>query len=267
MRGSAGLIDVSTLGGLEVRGPDAAAFLERICAGPFEATPVGRIRYALMVDETGVIIDDGIAARLAPNHFYVTATTSGVDALLRRIRWWNTQWRMRVDVTGATSAFAKVNLAGPRSRAILARLCDDVDLSHDAFPFMSVRSGTVAGVPARLLRIGYVGELGYEIHVPTACGVHVWDALMASGGADGLAPFGMEAQRLLRLEKGHFIVGRDTDALTDPRTVGLADWRAAAPTASSPGARSRFASAWRRCARWSDSPATAPRPCRARDRS
>lgn len=222
VRNNAGMIDVSTLGGIEFRGPDAAAFLERVCAGRFADTPVGTIRYALMIDESGVIIDDGVAARLADQHFYVTATTSGVDAFLRRLRWWNTQWRMRVDMTAVTSAFAKVNIAGPNSRAILARVCQDLDLSGAAFPFMSVRTATIAGVPARLLRIGYVGELGYEIHVPTSCGVHLWETLSESGKPDGLKPFGMDAQRLLRLEKGHFIVGRDSDALTHPREVGLA---------------------------------------------
>src|SRR6185369_15581644 len=140
---------------------------------------------------------------------------------LRRIRWWNTQWRMRVDLTAVTSAFAKVNIAGPNSRAILARICEGVDLSGAAFPFMSVRTATVAGVAARLLRIGYVGELGYEIHVPTRCGVHLWGALSESGKSNGLKPFGMDAQRILRLEKGHFIVGRDSDALSHPREVGM----------------------------------------------
>jgi sarcosine oxidase subunit alpha len=222
VRNNAGMIDVSTLGGIEFRGPDAAAFLERVCAGPFADAPVGSIRYALMVDEAGVISDDGVAARLADQHFYVTATTSGVDAFLRRIRWWNTQWRMRVDLTAVTSAFAKVNVAGPDSRAIIARVCEGLDLSGAAFRFMNVRTATVAGVPARLLRIGYVGELGYEIHVPTSCGAHLWDALMETGKPKGLRPFGMDAQRLLRLEKGHFIVGRDSDAMTHPREVGMA---------------------------------------------
>lgn len=222
VRNNAGMLDVSTLGAIEFRGPDAAAFLERVCAGPFATTPIGAIRYALMVDETGVIIDDGVALRLTEQHFYVTATTSGVDAFLRRIRWWNAQWRMRVDITGATSAFAKINLAGPNSRAILARICEGTDLSGEVFPFMNGRTAKVAGIPARLLRIGYVGELGYEIHVPTSYGIHVWDALMESGRPEALKPFGTDAQRLLRLEKGHFIIGRDSDALTDPREIGLA---------------------------------------------
>jgi sarcosine oxidase subunit alpha len=221
VRRNAGMIDVSTLGGIEVRGPEAAVFLERVCAGRFERAPVGSIRYALMVDETGVIIDDGVAARLSSEHFYLTATTSGVDAFMRRLRWWNMQWRMRVDLTAVTTAFAKVNLAGPNSRTILARACEGIDLSPDEFPFMTARVGTVAGAPARILRIGYVGELGYEIHVPTSLGVHVWDAIMEAGKRERVQPFGMDAQRLLRLEKGHFIVGRDIDALSHPGEVGM----------------------------------------------
>ena len=148
------------------------------------------------------------------------------------------QWRMRVDLTAVTTAFAKVNLAGPNSRTILARACEGIDLSPDAFPFMTARVGSVAGAPARILRIGYVGELGYEIHVPTSLGAHVWDAIMEAGKPDRVQPFGMDAQRLLRLEKGHFIVGRDIDALSILVRWGWAPWRGEAVTLSSASGRS-----------------------------
>jgi sarcosine oxidase subunit alpha len=134
---------------------------------------------------------------------------------------WDAQWQLDVDIAHVTAAYAAVNLAGPDSRSILAQLCDDIDLGADAFPYMGVRSGRVADVPARLLRVGFVGELGYEIHVPAACGEFVWDRLMEAGRRWGLEPFGVEAQRILRLEKGHIIVGQDTDGLTYPMEIGM----------------------------------------------
>ena len=221
VRNGVGLIDVSTLGGLEVRGPDAAEFLNRLYTFAYKKQPVGRARYVLMTDRTGAIVDDGVACRLHEQHFYVTATTGGVDAVYRQMLWWNAQWRLDVDVANVTAAYAGINIAGPHARAVLAPLCD-VDLSTEAFPYMGVRTGAVAGVPARLLRVGFVGELGYEIHVPAGCGEAVWDALMAAGADHGIRPFGVEAQRLLRLEKGHIIVGQDSDGLTHPYEADMA---------------------------------------------
>jgi len=211
-----GIIDVSTLGGLDVRGPDAAEFLNRMYTFTYAKLPVGRSRYVLMTDQSGAIVDDGVACRFHDEHFYVTATTSGVDAVYRTMLFWNAQWRLTVDVANITAAFAGVNIAGPRSRTVLQQLCADVDLSPQAFPYLGVRMGTVAGVSCRLLRVGFVGELGYEIHMPAHCGEHVWDALMEAGKAQGIRPFGVEAQRVLRLEKGHIIIGQDTDGLTHP---------------------------------------------------
>jgi sarcosine oxidase, subunit alpha len=217
VREGVGLIDVSTLGKLEIRGPDAALFMERIYTGRFERQPTGRARYVLALDETGAIVDDGIACRLGERHFYVTATTGAVDQLHRQMLWWNAQWRLSVDITQVTAAWAAVNIAGPDSRRVLAGLAE-LDLSPEAFPYMGVREGRVAGIPARLLRVGFVGELGYEIHVPAGMGEALWDALTAAGE---VRPFGVEAQRLLRLEKGHIIVGQDTDGLTHPLEAGM----------------------------------------------
>jgi len=216
VRNNVGIIDVSTLGGLDVRGPDAAEFLNRLYTFSYAKQPVGRSRYVLMCDQSGAIIDDGVACRFHDEHFYVTATTSGVDAVYRLMLQWNAQWRLDVDVANVTAAYAGVNIAGPRSREVLARICHDIDLSADAFPYMGVRMGSVAGIPARLLRVGFVGELGYEIHVPASHGEALWDALMAAGGTAGIRPFGVEAQRVLRLEKGHIIISQDTDGLTHP---------------------------------------------------
>lgn len=223
VRNAAGLIDVSTLGGLDIRGPDAAAFIDRMYTWAYEKQPVGRARYTLMTDIAGVVIDDGVACRLAPNHYYVTATTSAVDQVYRAMTWFNVQWKMDVDVANVTAAYSAVNLAGPKARDIVQSLASDIDFSKEAFPYMGVRTGTLAGIPVRVLRVGFVGEAGYEIHCPAGFGEALWDILMAAGKPHGLKPFGVEAQRILRLEKGHIIVGQDTDGLTNPIEAGM-DW-------------------------------------------
>jgi sarcosine oxidase subunit alpha len=216
-----GLIDVSTLGGLDVRGPDAGEFLNRIYTYGFAKQPVGKARYVVMCNEQGTVIDDGVACRFHDLHYYVTATTSGVDSVYRNMLRWNAQWRLDIDIANVTAALAGVNIAGPRSREVLEKICDDVDLSAAAFPYMAVRHGKVAGIPARLIRVGFVGELGYEIHVPASYGEHLWDALMAAGKDAGIKPFGVETQRLLRLQKGHIIIGQDTDSMSHPHEVQL----------------------------------------------
>ena len=221
VREKVGLIDVSTLGGLDVRGPDAAELLERVYTFGFAKLPVGRTRYALMTNEQGVVIDDGVCARLGEQHFYVTATTSGVDRIYQQMLKWNAQWRLDVDITNVTAALAAVNLAGPLSRQVLAKVCEDVDLSAEAFPYLGVRQGEVAGISARILRVGFVGELGYEVHVPARHAERLWDALMQAGTDLGIRPFGVETQRLLRLEKGHVIISQDTDGMTHPAEIDM----------------------------------------------
>ena len=221
VREKVGLIDVSTLGGLDVRGPDAAELLERLYTFGFAKLPVGRTRYAFMTNEHGVVIDDGVCARLGEQHFYVTATTSGVDRIYQQMLKWNAQWRLDVDITNVTAALAAVNLAGPLSRQVLAKVCDDVDLAAGAFPYLGVRQGKVAGIAARILRVGFVGELGYEVHVPARHAERLWDTLMQAGAGLGIRPFGVETQRLLRLEKGHVIIGQDTDGMTHPAEIDM----------------------------------------------
>jgi len=215
VRRSVGIIDVGTLGKMEISGPDAAAFLERFYTGRFASLKTGMTRYALMVDEAGVIIDDGVVARLGEDRFYFTTTTTGSANVYREMTRLNTEWGMRVGIVNATGAYAAMNLAGPRARDVLAGVTK-ADLADEAFPYLGVREGDVAGVPARLLRVGFVGELGYEIHVPADGAAAVWDALVQAGRIHGIRPFGVEAQRLLRLEKGHIIIGQDTDGLTTP---------------------------------------------------
>jgi len=221
VRSNVGLIDVSTLGGIEIRGPDAAEFMNRIYTFVFLKQPVGKTRYAVLTNEHGVVIDDGVACRISEDHFYVTATTSGVDRVYRDMMKWNAQWRLDIDIANVTSAFSAVNLAGPNARKLLATLTKDIDLSSEGFPYLAYRQGHVAGIPARLLRVGFVGELGYEIHVPARFGEALWDHLMTAGKAFDLKPFGVETQRLLRLEKGHIIVSQDTDGMSHPGELSM----------------------------------------------
>ncbi|MFK8019334.1 MAG: glycine cleavage T C-terminal barrel domain-containing protein [Pseudomonadales bacterium] len=221
VRNNVGLVDVSTLGGIEVRGPDAAEFLNRFYTFAFLKQEVGRSRYALLCNEAGVVIDDGVACRLASDHFYVTATTGGADNVARQMLKWNAQWCLDIDVANTTSAWCGVNLAGPRSREVLEKVCGNVALDSTSFPYMGVREGDVAGIPARLLRVGFVGELGFEIHVPQMYGAALWEALIEAGKEYNLQPFGIEAQRVLRLEKGHIIIGQDTDAMSNPMEVQM----------------------------------------------
>ncbi|WP_416422315.1 2Fe-2S iron-sulfur cluster-binding protein [Pseudomonas sp. App30] len=221
VRNKVGIIDVSTLGGLDVRGPDAAELLNRLYTFAFLKQPVGRSRYALMTNEHGVVIDDGVCARFADRHFYVTATTSGVDRIYQQMLKWNAQWRLNVDIANVTAAISAVNVAGPDARKVLEKVCSDLDLSPAGFPYLAVRQGTVAGIKARLLRVGFVGELGYEIHVPARHAVQLWDALMDAGKAFDIRPFGVETQRLLRLEKGHVIISQDTDGMTHPAEIDM----------------------------------------------
>jgi sarcosine oxidase, subunit alpha len=222
VREAVGLIDVGTLGKIEVHGPDAAELLERVYTGRFANLKVGMTRYALMLDEAGVIVDDGVVSRLSEQCFYFTTTTTGSAAVYRELTRLNTLWRLQVGIVNVTGHHGAVNLAGPLSRQVLSTLTD-IDLSAAGFPYLGVREGAVAGVPARLLRVGFVGELGYEIHVPADGAIHVWNSLLAAGRAHGIRPFGVEAQRLLRLEKGHIIIGQDTDGLSTPLESAM-DW-------------------------------------------
>lgn len=220
VRTGVGLIDVGTLGKLEIRGPDAALFLERVYTGRYSNLKVGMSRYALMLDEAGVVIDDGVIARFGAEHFYFTTTTSGAAAIYRELARLNTLWQMDCGLVNLTGARSAINLAGPYARAVLSKLTD-LDLSGSAFPYLGVREAVIAGIPALLMRVGFVGEWGYEIHVPAEFAPALWDALLEAGQSQGVTPFGVEAQRRLRLEKGHLIVGQDTDGLTTPREANL----------------------------------------------
>lgn len=215
-----GLIDVSTLGKLDVRGRDAGEFLDWLHPNRFSDLRVGRVRYRAMLGDDGIILDDGTVARLAEERYFVSTGTGSFEAVDAWLRWWLATGDRRVDVTNVTGRFAAMNLAGPASREVLAGLTD-ADVSREGFPYLGAREATVAGVPVILIRIGFVGELAYELHVPADYAAHVWDALMDAGRDAGIRPFGVEAQRVLRLEKQHAIVAQDTDALSNPIEAGM----------------------------------------------
>jgi sarcosine oxidase, subunit alpha len=212
---AAGLIDVSTLGKLIVRGRDAGEFLDRLYPNRFSNLKRGRIRYGVMASDAGRIMDDGTVCRLDDDSFYVTTTSSGAGAVYDWFSWWLADWGLRVHLTDVTQGLGAVNLAGPRSRDIMAKVTD-LDCSAEAFTYLDGKRAEVAGVPCLILRIGFVGEVGYEIHFPAAQGEHLWDALSDAGREHGLKPFGLEPQRLLRLQKMHILVGQDTDSESNP---------------------------------------------------
>jgi sarcosine oxidase subunit alpha len=212
---SAGLIDVSTLGKLLVTGPDAGEFLDRLYPNRISNLKPGRVRYGVLTSDAGRIMDDGTIGRLDELSFYVTTTSSGAGAVEQWFSWWLADWQLDVRMSDLTQAVSAVNLAGPRARDILGRLTD-LDVSPEAFTYLDAKQGRVANAPALLLRIGFVGELGYEIHFPAAHGEHVWDAILEVGAPEGIRPFGLEPQRVLRLQKQHIIVGQDTDSESTP---------------------------------------------------
>ncbi|MDJ1006283.1 MAG: 2Fe-2S iron-sulfur cluster-binding protein [Paracoccaceae bacterium] len=221
VRDGVGVLDVSTLGTLEVRGPDASAFLDRLYTMAHATQPVGKVRYCLMLNEMGTVIDDGVAYRLAEDRFYVTATTGAVPRVYADMAFWNAQWRLDVDVVNLTAGFAGFNITGPFARDVVAALDGDIDFSAEAFPYLTGRSGQVAGVPVHAMRIGFTGELSFELHCPASRAGDLWAAILAAGEPVGLKPYGLEASRILRLEKGHILIGQDTDALTSPEELGF----------------------------------------------
>jgi sarcosine oxidase subunit alpha len=222
-RASAGVQDASTLGKIEIVGADAVAFLERVYVNAFAKLPVGRCRYALMLSEDGYVIDDGVVMRLAEDRFHVTATTGGagrVFALMEDYR--QTEWPdLKAWATSITEQYATIAINGPKARDILAPLTEGIDLSPAAFPHMSVREGRVAGAPARLARISFTGEVGFEVNVPADFGESVLEAIWAEGGKVGAVAYGLDTLHLLRAEKGYMIVGQETDGSVTPDDLGL----------------------------------------------
>ncbi len=225
VRSGVGIFDASTLGKIEVVGPDAAEFLNRMYTNPWKALEPGRCRYGLLLREDGFITDDGVSARLAPDRFHLTTTSGGAARVLNLMEdYLQTEWPdLNVWLTSTTEQWAVIAVQGPLARDVIAPLVDGIDLSPDIFPHMAVREGTICGVPTRLFRVSFTGELGFEINVPAAFGLQVWEQVWTAGQAHGIVPYGTETMHVLRAEKGFIIVGQDTDGTVTPYDAGL-DW-------------------------------------------
>jgi sarcosine oxidase subunit alpha len=176
-----------------------------------------------MLDENGMVFDDGVTVRLGPEHFLMHTTTGGAARVLSWMeRWLQTEWpHLKVYLTTVTDHWATTAIVGPKSREVLKKLCTDVDFDDAAFPFMSYREGTVAGVRARIMRISFTGERSYEVNVPAADGPKVWEAVQAAGAPYGITPYGTETMHVLRAEKGFIIIGQDTDGSVTPIDLGM----------------------------------------------
>ena len=223
VRSAAGIFDATTLGKIEVVGPDAAEFMNRMYVNAWTKLGVGRCRYGVLCREDGFVMDDGVVGRIAPDRFHVTTTTGGAARVLNMMEdYRQTEWpNLNVWLTSTTEQWAVIAVQGPKARDILAGLIEGIDLSPAALPHMSLALGQIVGVPTRLFRVSFTGELGFEINVPADRGAEVWDAVWTAGRASGLTPYGTETMHVLRAEKGFIIVGQETDGTATPDDVGL----------------------------------------------
>ncbi|ATE64220.1 sarcosine oxidase subunit alpha family protein [Rhizorhabdus dicambivorans] len=222
-RAAAGILDASTLGKIEVVGPDAAEFMNRMYVNAWTKLKPGGCRYGVLLRDDGFIFDDGVVGRLAEDRFHVTTTTGGAAGVFNLMEdYLQTEWPdLDVWLTSTTEQWAVVAVQGPRARDILAPLVEGIDLSVEAFPHMAVREGRIAGVPTRLFRVSFTGELGFEVNVPSSRGLEVWEAIWAQGHKYGATVYGTETLHVLRAEKGFIIVGQETDGTVTPDDVGL----------------------------------------------
>ena len=222
VRQGVGILDASTLGKIDIQGPDARKFLNRIYTNAWMKLAPGNCRYGLMCSEDGMVMDDGVTACLAPNHFLMTTTTGGAARVLQSLELWHqTEWpELKVFFNSVTDHWATITLSGPESRSLLAPLTD-IDLSPGNFEFMDWRAGLVCGLPARVFRISFTGELTYEINVNANYGLALWQQLIHAGADFGLTPYGTETMHVLRAEKGFVIVGQDTDGSVTPEDLGM----------------------------------------------
>ncbi len=222
VRTAAGIIDGSSLGKIEVHGPDAAQFLEHFFTGKYANQKHGTWRYTLLLDEAGVVVDDGVASRLADDLFYLSIGTTNAVAVYREMQRCQQMWQLNIGLVNVTGAFGAINLAGPTAQEILAKLTD-CDLSPKSFPLGHVRETLVDNIPTKIIRASFVSDMAYELHSPMDQVPQVWEALLNAGKQYGIRAFGSDTQRLLRLEMGHAMPGIDTDGLTNPYEMG-ADW-------------------------------------------
>ena len=223
VRNRVGIIDVGTLGKIEIVGPDAAEFLNRLYINAWTKLKPGRLRYGVLLREDGFIVDDGVVGRIADDRFHVTTTTGGAPRVLATMEdYLQTEWPdLNVWLTSTTEQWAVIAVQGPKARDVLAPLVEGADISATAMPHMSVVECCVAGIPARLFRVSFTGELGFEVNVPAEYGRAVWEVIFEAGRPHGMVPYGTETMHVLRAEKGYIIVGQETDGTATPEDVGL----------------------------------------------
>ncbi len=225
VRSKLGIVDASTLGKIDIQGPDALKFLNLVYTNAWDNLEVGRCRYGLMLKEDGMVFDDGVTARLGPEHYHMTTTTGGAARVMGWLEeWLQCEWLdFRVKLTSVTTQWIVIAIGGPYARRLLGELCPDIDLASEAFPFMAWRDGTVAGIPARVYRVSFSGEQAYEINVPSSYGLALWQVMITAGIKYDITPYGTETMHVLRAEKGFVIVGQETDGTTTPQDLGM-DW-------------------------------------------
>lgn len=226
VRDNVGFQDVSTLGKIEIRGADAASFLNRIYTNGFLKLPVGKGRYGLMCSEDGMLYDDGVTLRIAEDQFLMTTTTGGAAKVLDWLEFWHqTEWpQLDVVFTSVTEQWNTIAVVGPKSREVVAKVAPDLDVSNEAFGFMGFRETTLAnGISARICRVSFSGELAYEINVDNFYGLSTWELVAEAGQPLGITPYGTETMHVLRAEKGLIIIGQDTDGTVTPQDAGM-DW-------------------------------------------
>ena len=222
-RDSVGILDATTLGRIDIQGPDAVTFLNRVYTNGWKTLKPGHCRYGLMLKEDGMVMDDGVTACLGENHYLMHTTTGGAANVLAQLEdYLQTEWPdLNVWLTTVTEQYATAAIAGPNARRLLDELTDDIDLSPESFPFMTYREGHVAGIWARVFRISFSGDLSFEINVEAHNGLHLWQTLMNTGEKYNITPYGTETMHVLRAEKGFIIVGQETDGTVTPLDLGM----------------------------------------------
>ncbi|HVH65599.1 MAG TPA: glycine cleavage T C-terminal barrel domain-containing protein, partial [Candidatus Acidoferrum sp.] len=223
VRENVGVMDVSTLGKIEIHGPDSLEFLNRVYTNAFDTVKVDCCRYGLMCGIDGMVFDDGVVMHLSPDQWLVTTTTGGAATVLDWMEeWLQTEWPgLRVRLTSVTDQWAAIAVAGPRSRDVVNTLFPHLAVDRESFPFLAIREGETSGIPVRLHRITFSGELAYELWTPGWYGLALWEAVMEAGQPLGITPYGTQAMHVLRAEKGYIICGQDTDGTVTPQDLGM----------------------------------------------
>ena len=224
-RDSAGILDASTLGKIDIQGTDASEFLNRVYTNAWSKLAVGKCRYGLMLNEDGMVYDDGVTTRLDENHYIMTTTTGGAANVLGKLEdYLQTEWpELDVYLTSVTDHYATASICGPNSKKILNKIIPDLDLSNESFPHMSFKNAKIGNVKCRIMRISFTGEHSYEINIQANFGKSLWEKCIETGKEFNITPYGTETMHLLRAEKGFIIVGQDTDATMTPIDLQM-DW-------------------------------------------